>query len=161
MCMKKAITLFKVILICITFLSCSKKTVQRTDVDTTYKNSFRDTGVTSNKVDSINTTTTTTALKDTSFQEFADNFIRSGIQSLNSFKINCENKIKTMDFDIGEYTMESPSKSYDFLKYYFKSKRFKIKKQKIDFSVEEFTVTLYFRKNSTGEWKLYKYDGVC
>jgi hypothetical protein len=114
-----------------------------------------------NKADSINTAPIATTEKDTSFQQFEDSLILNGVQNLSSFKNICENKIKTMDFDIGEYTMESPSKSYDFLKYYFKSKCFKIKKQKIDFSVEEFTVTLYFRKNSTGEWKLYKYDGVA
>lgn len=143
------------------FFSCSKRNVQHSDVDTTHKNSFSDTNITLNKADSINTAPIATTKKDTSFQQFADSFILNGVQNLSSFKNNCENKIKTMDFDIGEYTMESPSKSYDFLKYYFKSKRFKIKKQKIDFSVEEFTVTLYFRKNSTGEWKLYKYDGVA
>ncbi|MBX7044213.1 MAG: hypothetical protein K1X86_00120 [Ignavibacteria bacterium] len=96
-----------------------------------------------------------------SFKEFAKDFINNGISDLSSFKIYCENKIEAIDFDKGDWVKESISKTYKYLKYYFEFKKYKIKKSKIDFTDGEFTVTLYFRKNDEGEWKLYKYDGVA
>jgi len=96
-----------------------------------------------------------------SFKEFAQDFIDNGISSLSNFKSYSENKIGVIDFDKGDWTKESVSKTYNYLKYYFKFKKYKIKKSKIDFTDGEFTVTLYFRKNENGEWKLYKYDGVA
>ena len=96
-----------------------------------------------------------------SFKEFAQDFIDNGTSSLSNFKSYSENKIGVIDFDKGDWTKESVSKTYNYLKYYFKFKKYKIKKSKIDFTDGEFTVTLYFRKNENGEWKLYKYDGVA
>lgn len=96
-----------------------------------------------------------------SFKEFAQNFIDIGTTSLSNFKTYSENKIEAIDFDKGDWTKVSISKTYNYLKYYFKFKKYKIKKSKIDFTDGEFTVTLYFRKNENGEWKLYKYDGVA
>lgn len=99
--------------------------------------------------------------QDQSFKEFAKDFLDNGISSLSSFKSYCENKLETIDFDKGDYIKESPSKAFTYLKYYFKIKKYKIKKNKIDFTDGDLTVTLFFRKNSDGEWKLYKYDGVA
>lgn len=96
-----------------------------------------------------------------SFKEFAKDFVDNGISSLSSFKTYSENKLVTIDFDKGDYIKESPSEAFRYLKYYFKIKKYKIKKNKIDFTDGELTVTLFFRKNSDGEWKLYKYDGVA
>ncbi|MBS1515334.1 MAG: hypothetical protein JSS63_09895 [Bacteroidetes bacterium] len=100
-------------------------------------------------------------LQDQSFKEFAKDFVDNGISSLSSFKLYCENKLETIDFDKGDYIKESPSKAFSYLKYYFKINKYKIKKNKIDFTDGELTITLFFRKNSDGVWKLYKYDGVA
>lgn len=100
-------------------------------------------------------------IQEQSFKEFAKDFLDNGISSLSSFKTYSENKLETIDFDKGDYIKESPSKAFSYLKYYFKIKKYKIKKNKIDFTDGELTVTLFFRKNSDGEWKLYKYDGVA
>lgn len=96
-----------------------------------------------------------------SFKSFAQDFVDNGITNLSSFKAYCENKIEAIDFDKGDWTKISVSKTYNYLKYYFGFKKYKIKKSKIDFTDGELTVTLYFRKNDQGEWKLYKYDGVA
>jgi hypothetical protein len=96
-----------------------------------------------------------------SFREFAEDFVDNGITGFSSFKIYCENKIEAIDFDKGDWTKTSVSKTYNYLKYYFGFKKYKIKKSKIDFTDGEFTVTLHFRKNDQDEWKLYKYDGVA
>ena len=100
-------------------------------------------------------------LQDKSFKEFAKDFLDNGISNLSSFKSYSENKLETIDFDKGDYIEESPSKAFSYLNYYFKIKKYKIKKNKIDFTDGDLTVTLFFRKNSEGVWKLYKYDGVA
>ena len=100
-------------------------------------------------------------IQEQSFKEFAKDFLDNGISSLSSFKTYSENKLETIDFDKGDYIKESLSKAFSYLKYYFKIKKYKIKKNKIDFTDGELTVTLFFRKNSDGVWKLYKYDGVA
>lgn len=99
--------------------------------------------------------------QEQSFKEFAEDFTTNGTTSLSSFKTYCENKISAIDYDKGDRKKVSVSNTYNYLKYYFKFKKYKIKKTKIDFTDGEFTVTLYFRKNDNGEWKLYKYDGVA
>jgi len=100
-------------------------------------------------------------IQEQSFKEFAKDFLDNGISSLSSFKTYSENKLETIDFDKGDYIKESLSKAFSYLKYYFKIKKYKIKKNKIDFTDGELTITIFFRKNSDGERKLYKYDGVA
>lgn len=96
-----------------------------------------------------------------SFKEFAKEFIENGINDLEGLKSYSESKVETYDFDRDKMAKETISKAYKFLKYYFKFKKYKIKKSSIDFTDGEYTTTLYFRKNENGDWKLYKYDGVA
>lgn len=93
------------------------------------------------------------------FKEFAKDFISDGTASLSDFKPYCESKISTIN-DQGNPTKEKPSAAYEYLKYFFEFKKFKIKKDKIDLSDGEFTISIYFRQNSDAEWKLYKYDAI-
>ena len=95
------------------------------------------------------------------FKEFAKEFINYGINDLEELKSYSESKVETSDFDTGKMVKGSIAKAHQFLKYYFKFKKYKIKKSSIDFTDGEFTTTLYFRKNADGEWKFYKYDGVA
>lgn len=96
-----------------------------------------------------------------SFKEFAKEFTEYGILSLKNFKSFCENKIQSIDGEgSGNPIKEKPSESYSYLKYFFKINKYKIKKNKIDYSDDEVTITIYFRKNADGEWKLYKLDPI-
>lgn len=96
-----------------------------------------------------------------SFKEFAKEFLEYGINDLEGLKSYCESKVETYNFDTDKMGKVPISRAYKFLKYYFKFKKYKIKKSSIDFTDGEYTTTLYFRKNENGDWKLFKYDGVA
>lgn len=93
------------------------------------------------------------------FKEFANDFIGNGTSSLSGFKAYCESKVSTTN-DQGNLTKEKPTTAYNYLKYFFDFKKFKIKKNRIELSDGEYTISIYFRQNSDGEWKLYKYDSI-
>jgi len=93
------------------------------------------------------------------FKEFANDFIDNGTSSLSGFKAYCESKVSTTN-DQGNPTKEKPTAAYNYLKYFFEFKKFKTKKNKIELSDGEYKISIYFRENSNGEWKLYKYDSI-
>ena len=93
------------------------------------------------------------------FKEFAKDFIANGITGLSDFKPYCESKISTTN-DQGNPIKEKPTTAYNYLKYFFEFKKFKIKKNRIELSDGEYKISIYFRENSEGEWKLYKYDSI-
>ena len=93
------------------------------------------------------------------FKEFANDFIDNGTSSLSGFKAYCESKASTTN-DQGNPTKEKPTTAYNYLKYFFEFKKFKIKKNRIELSDGENRISIYFRENSEGKWKLYKYDSI-
>lgn len=91
------------------------------------------------------------------FSDFAKEFIASGTASSEAFKSFCENKISTTD-ENGDATKESPTKAFKYLNYFFEFQKYLVKESAIFFSDGEYIVGLYFHRNESGEWKLYKYD---
>jgi len=121
--------------------------------------SEKDTTNNTNEIDSD------TIKKEISFKDFAKDFITNGTKDYNSFKNYSEEYLLTFDYETERNIEEKSSESHEFLIYYFKNGKYSIGNSIITYKVPYMPdvdkwVKLYFRKNSDGVYKLYKYEAI-
>ncbi len=159
--------ILKICLFVIIFSSCKDNDTEKLFIENkSLKDSIKILSDSIIKLNTVSDKNKMDSIKTQSFNDFANEFISNGTKDVVTFLKYSENKIITFDYESGKNIKETSINSFEILSGYFSKGKHSIGKEMISYKIPYMPdvdkwAKLYFRRNSEGIYKFYKYEIIA